>query len=137
MKAQRAEDMQPYVAEIETSDRASCLNFWRAAFGRPPPKHLSIKFMKRVLIWELQSRALGKVSAKTERVLMRIAEGKPAPTTARPGSQLIREWNGRTYQVEVIEGGYVMDGKSYPSLSAVAKRITGAHWSGPRFFGLN
>ena len=44
--------------------------------------------------------------------------------------------NGRTYQVEVTQSGYVMDGKSYRSLTAIAKRITGANWSGPRFFGL-
>jgi hypothetical protein len=48
----------------------------------------------------------------------------------------MREWNGRTYQVEVIRDGFVMDGRTYKSLSAIAKRITGAHWSGPRFFGL-
>ena len=48
----------------------------------------------------------------------------------------VREWNGRTYQVEVIDNGYRFDGKTYPSLTTSAKRITGTHWSGPRFFGL-
>ena len=91
--------------------------------------------MRRVLIWEAQNNALGGVSAKTKRRLAQIASGKSVPTTAKPGSHLIREWNGRTYQVEVVEGGYVMDGKNWKSLSAIAKHITGAHWSGPRFFG--
>lgn len=53
-----------------------------------------------------------------------------------PGARLIREWNGRRYVVEVTDGGFVMDGKSYRSLTAIAFRITGAKWSGPRFFGL-
>lgn len=53
-----------------------------------------------------------------------------------PGTQLVREWNGRTWQVEVVKGGFVCRGKRYRSLSAIAKMITGAHWSGPRFFGL-
>jgi hypothetical protein len=57
----------------------------------------------------------------------------PAP---RPGTRLVREWNGRTHVVDVSEDGFVFDGKTYRSLSAIAKRITGAHWSGPRFFGL-
>lgn len=92
--------------------------------------------MNRILIWELQCRLLGGVSAKTDRVLKQIAAGKTPPETAKPGSHLIREWNGRTYQVEVTGEGYVMDGKTYRSLSAIARRITGAHWSGPRFFGL-
>ena len=52
------------------------------------------------------------------------------------GTHLVREWNGRTYQVEVLDNGYRFDGKTYPSLTTIAKRITGTHWSGPRFFGL-
>ena len=57
--------------------------------------------------------------------------------TAKPGSHFVREWNGRTYQVEVVDGGYTMDGKTWRSLSAIARHITGAHWSAPRFFGVN
>jgi hypothetical protein len=59
----------------------------------------------------------------------------PSPTL-RPGTRLVREWNGRVHVVDVSEKGFVFDGKTYRSLSAIAKRITGAHWSGPRFFGL-
>ena len=55
---------------------------------------------------------------------------------AMPGARLIREWNGRTHVVDVIEGGYVFEAKVYPSLTAIAGQITGVHWSGPRFFGL-
>ncbi len=58
------------------------------------------------------------------------------PVVLSPGARLLREWNGRQHFVDVVEEGYVFDGKTYRSLSAVAKRITGAHWSGPRFFGL-
>lgn len=53
-----------------------------------------------------------------------------------PGARLMREWGGRTHVVDVIEGGYVFEAKVYPSLTAIAGKITGAHWSGPRFFGL-
>jgi hypothetical protein len=53
-----------------------------------------------------------------------------------PGARLIREWNGRRYVVEVTDAGFVMDGKIYRSLTAIAFRITGVKWSGPRFFGL-
>jgi len=70
------------------------------------------------------------------RDLSRIASGKASPAPARSGSHLVREWNGRTYQVEVVGGDYVMDGKTWGSLSAIAKHITGAHWSGPRSFGV-
>lgn len=54
----------------------------------------------------------------------------------RPGTRLVRSWQGRTYSVLVTEHGFVMDDREYPSLSRIAEAVTGAHWSGPRFFGL-
>ena len=67
-----------------------------------------------------------------------MADAKPPkPTIAlSAGARLLREWNGRQYMVEVAERGYVLDGKTFRSLSGIARHITGAHWSGPRFFGL-
>jgi hypothetical protein len=61
-----------------------------------------------------------------------------APKSRRlaQGSKLLREWNGRTHHVDVVKGGFVWNGNKHQSLSAIAKEITGAHWSGPRFFGL-
>lgn len=53
-----------------------------------------------------------------------------------PGARLFREWSGRTHTVDVTENGYLYEETVYRSLSAIARRITGAHWSGPRFFGL-
>ena len=128
--------LESLIADISAFDRAECLDRWREVFGRPPPKHLSPQFMKRVLIWETQNEALGGVSLKTSQLLNQIASGKSLPAITKPGSHLIREWNGRTYQVVVVDGGFVMDGKTWRSLSAIARHITGARWSGPRFFGV-
>ncbi|BDW86550.1 hypothetical protein MACH21_27270 [Roseicyclus marinus] len=55
----------------------------------------------------------------------------------KPGGRLLREWNGVTHVVEVVENGYLWNGQRWRSLSVIAREITGAHWSGPRFFGLN
>jgi hypothetical protein len=55
--------------------------------------------------------------------------------TLTPGTRLIREWNGRTIAVEVRDDGFVWNDQSYRSLSQIAREVTGAHWSGPRFFG--
>ncbi|RJT27523.1 DUF2924 domain-containing protein [Mesorhizobium waimense] len=60
----------------------------------------------------------------------------PRSIPPKVGSRLMREWNGRMHIVDVIDEGFMLDGKTNRSLSAVARRITGAHWSGPRFFGL-
>ena len=136
MARENIHKLEDAITAIEELDRAGCLDQWREAFGHPPPKYLSPQFMRRVLIWELQNQMLGGLSAKTERQLKKIALGKTPTVTAKPGSHLVREWNGRTYQVEVVDGAYVMDGKTWRSLSALARHITGAHWSGPRFFGV-
>lgn len=53
-----------------------------------------------------------------------------------PGARLIRDWNGTTHVVDVTETGYLYGGVTYRSLSVIARTITGARWSGPRFFGL-
>lgn len=87
------------------------------------------------------AQALGSTfSPKPEDQYRTRPEPDPAlaqiPVPPRPGSRLMREWNGRMHVVDVLADGYLLDGKTYRSLSAVAKRITGTHWSGPRFFGL-
>lgn len=92
-------------------------------------------FMEKVFAFERQCMADRRISKQTLRSLKAIARdgvsaGNPA-TSLKRGTYLMREWNGRSYQVEVVSGGFVMDGKTFSSLSAIAKHITGAHWSGP------
>jgi len=74
-----------------------------------------------------------------------IASQGNAPTVSKPvierrkpvsGDRLLREWNGKTHVVDVTNDGYLHDGRTYWSLTAIARQITGVHWSGPRFFGL-
>jgi hypothetical protein len=104
--------------------------------------------MRRVLTFEAQVKIYGGHSRAVRHVLRSIlkedetgkpregATAVPSPVTLRPGTYLVREWNGRPYRVEVTENGFVMDGKADASLSAIAQKITGTIWSGPRFFGL-
>lgn len=62
------------------------------------------------------------------------ASGKRRQLVA--GARLLRDWNGQTHAVDVTASGYLYEGQQYRSLTAIARRITGVHWSGPRFFGL-
>ena len=125
---------------LDGLDFASLRRVWEQAFGAAPPRSLSRVFMRRVLAYERQCRTLGWHSATTRRALAAMANETPSPGapagSVSPGTHLVREWNGRTYQVEVLDNGYRFDGKTYPSLTTIAKRITGTHWSGLRFFGL-
>lgn len=122
-------------------ERPAVLLEWGAIFGSPPPPYLSVPFMRKAILYEEQCKALGGLPAATRRALRQIAAGEDVsavpPAKLSTGAHLVREWNGRTYQVHVTEDGFELDGKQYASLSAIAKHITGATWSGPRFFGLN
>jgi hypothetical protein len=54
-----------------------------------------------------------------------------------PGTVMVREYNGLTYRVTVLDDGrFELEGRPYKSLSAVARAITGSSYSGPVFFGL-
>jgi hypothetical protein len=116
---------------------------WRLLYKSEPPRisHdllvMGIAYRRQ----ELEHGGLGKATlrklqtlAKTLRTTGRVG---PSPNLAlKPGARLIRKWQGRTYTVTVTEDGFEYGGSSYPSLSQIARKITGAHWSGPRFFGL-
>jgi hypothetical protein len=54
----------------------------------------------------------------------------------RPGTPLVREWEGVSHRVMVMAEGFAWNGSTYPSLSKVARAITSTRWNGPRFFGL-
>ncbi len=116
--------------------REQCLRAWIRAFKSDPPKYLSVLFMQRVLAHDLQCRKLGGYPAATRRVLKAALAGGEMSTAARvvaDNATLVRVWNGRVYRVEASADGYVLDGRTFASLSAVARHITGARWSGPRF----
>lgn len=125
--------------ELARMDRSALRLAWIKAFDDAPPHFLSMSFMRKALIWEAQCRSSGRIPPDVKRALKAAAGGKsvrgPAPAI-RSGTQLIREWNGRRYQVDATEDGYVLNGERFKSLSAIALHITGTSWSGPRFFGL-
>lgn len=128
--------------------RQALVESWTKAYGRLPPKGTSRRLLERAVAYQIQARAFGGLKPKFRRELLRIANcrngdasaeiepSKPSGSALRPGMRLVREWNGRTHTVEVNAKGFVWNSEKYQSLSAVAHAITGARWSGPRFFGL-
>jgi hypothetical protein len=112
---------------------------WGALYGAPPPPRTSRSLMLRAVAYKLQENAYGGLSPALRRMLLsmgKASSAKPRPRTLRPGTILLREWQGITHRVTVIEDGAIYRGEKYRSLSEVARFITGARWSGPRFFGL-
>jgi hypothetical protein len=130
--------MIPSIIDIEAMERPALTAAWSDVFSTPVPKRLSSPFLRRFLAFEVQARQFGGLPKGFVERLGRADAEKPEARspTLRPGGRLIREWNGTTHVVDVIEGGFVWDGQRHTSLSAIARAITGARWSGPRFFGL-
>lgn len=111
---------------------------FRRRGARVTPKKLARTTKSAQLVKMLATKR--GLPAPTRRALEQIVAGGAAKDVvvhpAKPGTHYVREWNGRTYLVEASSDGFEMDGRTWPSLSAIAKHITGTTWSGPRFFGL-
>src|SRR5206468_10977412 len=131
------------IAELQALDTSALRLFWGQAFGGPPPKRLSRDLLLRALAYHVQEQALGGLRAATRRRLARAAMDlgrgpRPAvgPLAIKPGTRLLREWQGVIHELIVLEEGVRYRGQTWRSLSAVAREITGVRWSGPLFFGL-
>lgn len=143
--------MKPSADRVE-SDLAALIELdatalrarWRELYGRSAPRYMRRDLLARTLAYRIQELAYGGLKPSTRRRLLRIATGeahtgdsnRSATPILRPGVRLIREWDGQPHVVEVIAEGFAWRGACYPSLSSIARAITGTNWSGPRFFGL-
>jgi hypothetical protein len=142
----RLERVSPAPAELTVSGRV-CLDElrreWRRLYHGEPPR-LSRDLLVRGIGYRLQEIQHGGLGKSTRRKLKTLAKmfqtkGRIASgpgLSLKPGARLVREWHGRTHKVTVTEDGFEYAGMNYPSLTKIASKITGVHWSGPRFFGL-
>ncbi len=134
---------EPDLREIPGMSKQALLEHWAKLARKPPPKMRSRRFLAYATAWELQARREGGLTRETRR---RLAEclgsgGKRAPTrqtraVLRPQSRLVRRWRGRDYEVIALSKGFLYEGRTYGSLSQIAREITGTRWNGPAFFGL-
>jgi hypothetical protein len=117
---------------------------YRELFRTEPPKAFGPDLLRRSIAHRIQERAYGGLSREHRRLLdqlIKVAQAKPngrleLPRQIKPGSELVRTWNRRTYRVMVMDEGFAWEGRTFSSLSEIAFEITGTKWNGPRFFGL-
>jgi hypothetical protein len=110
---------------------------WRAVFGRRPPAGLSTDLLGRMIAWRLQEQAFGGLDRESLRFLDGLArQNGPPRRHLKPGTVLVRDYQGQRHTVTVASDGFKWQGTTYHSLSAIARAITGTAWSGPRFFAL-
>ncbi len=139
--------MSPLDVEIAALQGAATHDLriaWRRLYRGEPPRCMTRELMIRAIAYRMQERVHGGLAPATKRRLHSLvaeieAKGIEAfdpGIVLKPGARLVREWAGHMHTVVVLENGFDYDGNRYPSLSKIAARITGAHWSGPRFFGI-
>ena len=130
------------LAALATMSPAQLRSEWRRVYRASPPP-LTPDLLLRGIAYRLQEKVHGGVPPKIVKSIRRLAEQAAraavdpvARVQVKPGTRLVRSWNGTTYSVLVTDEGFMLGERRYASLSHVAKVITGAHWSGPRFFGV-
>ena len=117
---------------------------YQELFRTDPPKAFGPDLLRRSIAHRIQERTYGGLSREHRRLLDQLIKAAAArpngrlelPRRIKPGCELVRSWNGRTYHVTALESGFAHDGRTYASLSEIATEITGTKWNGPRFFGL-
>jgi hypothetical protein len=137
-------DLSERLTLLADLDAASLRVEWRRLYRSHPPKRAGRDLLARAIAYRLQERAHGGLSAATKRKLRAFTEQLESGDgnafdpgiVLKPGAKLLREWGGDTYVVIALEDGFEFDGRRYRSLTKIAREITGAHWSGPRFFNL-
>jgi hypothetical protein len=139
----RQNELSQRIATLNELTAQQLRDEWRRLHRGQPPR-LSRDLLIRTAAYRMQELAYGGLSKATQRKLDALTKELEVKgsivvtpdTSLRPGTRLVREWRGRTHTVIVTEDGFQYDGKTFPSLTKIAHAITGAHWSGPRFFGL-
>jgi hypothetical protein len=131
------EPLAEVLATLQNADREELLTHWAKIYAAPPPK-ISTVMLRQAVAYQMQEREHGKLKPAVRNHLEKEAAGKAAigPALLRPGTRLVRQWREATYEVIILSDSVLLDGVHLSSLTEAAYKITGAKWSGPRFFGL-
>jgi hypothetical protein len=127
------------IARVRSLSGATLRRRWQAEFGHPAPKSLTADLLRRMIAHRVQEQAFGTLDRATLKLLnglVRRGGARSSERNLKVGTMLVRDYQGRRHTVTVGPDGYVWEGTSYSSLSAIARAITGTVWSGPRFFAI-
>src|SRR5437660_8616621 len=139
MRQQRTEPaaIEAEIAHLRSLALDALRRRWRAMFGRTPPAALSKDLLGRMIAWRMQEQAFGGLDRDSLKFLDGLARHGGSPRRQlKPGTVLVRDYQGQRHTVTVAADGFDWQGTTYASLSAIARAITGTAWSGPRFFAL-
>jgi len=134
-----AADIAAEIGRLSSLSLRDLRTAWAAEFRREPPQGLWRDLLLRTLAWRLQERAFGGYDKATLKLLETCGQKRAGDERCRrlkTGTVLIRDFGGTRHTVTIVPEGFIWQEKTYPSLTAIARIITGANWNGPRFFGL-
>lgn len=142
--AEQTLDIEKDIAELSRSPIQTLRQRWRVLFKTAPPAAFGPDLLRRSIAHKIQEQRYGGLSAPVQRQLNHILKtvvDRPngrieLPRRIRPGAVLVRTWKDKTYRVVVLEHGFEFEGRTFSSLSEVARKIAGSRWNGPKFFGL-
>jgi|ERR1039458_1065897 hypothetical protein len=139
-----ADEISAKLEELPNLQTSKLRVLWQELFAKPAHPKLRRDLMIPILAYRIQEKAYGGLKPSTRKRLQKLAEELEQDPNAqlRPnqqiktGTKLVRQWQGQTHEVMVVDEGFDYRGKRYQSLSEIAREITGTRWSGPLFFGL-
>ena len=133
------------VAQLPNLARQQLLDLWVRLNGGPAPAGMRRELLVPFLAYRMQERSYGGLKSSTRAELRRIGQNLKSSRSAvkpllrprfKPGTRVVRHWQGKMHEVSVTASGFEYGGTAYGSLSQIAREITGTQWSGPAFFGL-
>jgi hypothetical protein len=137
MSQSAVENLEVEISCIAALNIVELRTLWRETMGRPAPDAVSKDLIARALAYRLQEQRRGGLDPHLHRLLLSLAKPGAEPVRhLKIGSVIVREFEGKIHEVMVAPGGFYWSGQTYTSLSAIARKITGTSWNGPRFFGL-
>ena len=137
-------EMSSKIQALPRLQKSELQALWEELFDKPPHPRLRRELMVPILAYRIQENAYGGLKLSTRKRLQKLAQeltrNREAPLQImpqlKPGTQLLRQWQGELHEVMVADEGFRYRGQRYDSLSEIARKITGTRWSGPAFFGL-
>ena len=141
MAKSNPQTVEAKIAAVKTMSQPELVEHWNKLADSEPPT-VPVGLLRRMIAQRIQERRYGGLPLAIRRELERAANSNGADSVATatrvgPGTRFVREWRGQTISVLALDDGtFDWEGRTYGSLSQIAKEVTGTHWSGPKFFGL-
>jgi hypothetical protein len=142
--AEQHTDLETELAELPTLSLRKLRERWKETFRQNPPAAFGPDLLRRSIAYKIQENHYGGLSKDATRLLGSFVKALKENPQLKPklsrriktGSELVRQWKGKSVRVIVKEQGFLFNGKAYGNLSEIAREVTGSRWNGPRFFGL-